>query len=77
MAGTREKDVNAKKDLNLTFSSLCLADYTEELRFYLIHMTEVRGRIVRVVEKGKKKRDKEGKLGSNVNSYFVCEPEGA
>lgn len=30
-------------NLNLNSSSLCLTDYAEELRFYIIHMTEVRG----------------------------------
>lgn len=57
-------------------SSICVADYAEELRFYLIHMTEVRD-FVRVcacvhvcVGVQEKEEETERKRGSNVNSLF-------
>lgn len=64
-----------KKDLELISLPLCLTDYAEELRFYLIHMTEVSEKITCLLES---KRERERKLEKEglMCVYFVCEPEG-
>lgn len=41
VVGRNEKD-DTKKELEFISVLLCVTDYAEELRFYLIHMTEVR-----------------------------------
>lgn len=66
----------AKKKVLLTSSSslICLADYAEELRFYLIHMTEVRES---VFEKEKLAKTQSAKEGLTRAAHLVCEPEGA
>lgn len=63
---------DTNKELKWISLLLCLTDYTEELRFYLIHMTEVREMSV---WKQKKERKKE-KQGLMWTAYSVCEPEG-
>lgn len=40
--GTSKAKVKWINKLKDYISSICVADYAEELRFYLIHMTEVR-----------------------------------
>lgn len=42
----RKEEDDVKKEFKLISLLFCLADYAEELRFYLIHMTEVRERSV-------------------------------
>lgn len=73
-SGTRKDDT--KKDLKWISLLLCFTDYAEELRFYLIHMTEVREMIVCVCVE-EKEGEKEGKWGSNVNSLFCLWAGGA
>lgn len=51
------------------FVVVFLTDYAEELRFYLIHMTEVRERLVCVYVCWK---ETEGKSESNVNR-ILCQ----
>lgn len=70
----------AKKKVLLTSSSslICLADYAEELRFYLIHMTEVRESVFMCVfEKEKLAKTQSAKEGLTRAAHLVCEPEGA
>lgn len=69
-----------KKQVLLTSSSslICLADYAEELRFYLIHMTEVRESVFMCVfEKEKLAKTQRAKEGLTRAAHLVCEPEGA
>lgn len=69
-----------KKKVLLTSSSslICLADYAEELRFYLIHMTEVRESVFMCVfEKEKLAKTQSTKEGVTRTAHLVCEPEGA
>lgn len=66
---------DTQRDCTLTSSLVfCVPDYAEELRFYLIHMTEVRKRAVLVCvcfrERGGQRRF------LMRAAYFVCEPEG-
>lgn len=71
----------AKKSLVKSSSSsslICLADYAEELRFYLIHMTEVRESVfIRVFEKEKLAKTQSAEEGVTRTAHLVCEPEGA
>ena len=68
------KKVKIEFEIN-PFCCFCLADYAEELRFYLIHMTEVREQNCVCAEEKKRERKKE-KAGPMWTAYFVCEPEG-
>lgn len=56
------------------FLIFIFSDYTDGMRFYLIHMTEVRERLCVA---GTKEKTKKQKKGFNVNSLFCLRARGA
>lgn len=60
------KEIHSLRKCNITLFLCCFTDYTDGMRFYLIHMTEVREGLHVFSET----KEEEKNVGFNVNSLF-------